>query len=129
MLLLLLNALASTTLRLVEHAQRPKQGAHRVSSYLAAMESLRPHLQGEKEVGFLTDVPPERLFSDPEATARYYLAQYALAPAVVKNGAKATKVVGVFLDPTMMEQAARLHGLRVEVSRSPVVLWKQGGEK
>lgn len=126
-LLLLLNALASSAWQCYEHARRPEQAGDPVGSYLLAMEPLRRYLKGETEVGFLTDLPPEKLFSDAEATARYYLAQYALVPAVVKNGARAERVVGAFSNRRARERAARLHHLRAVKDFGHVVLWEQGG--
>jgi hypothetical protein len=70
-----------------------------IAAYESRFDELRDALPARGTIGYATDRPPEEIFSDPAATAFFYVAQYALAPLVVANDPEREVVIGNFHRP------------------------------
>lgn len=70
-----------------------------VTVYEKRFAELKDGLELGEVVGYITDVGTESVLKNSSATARYYLAQYALSPSVVANSTEYEKVVGNFHQP------------------------------
>lgn len=75
-----------------------------VSVYEARMNKAGKDLASYKEVGYATTVDNDRIFGreksfeDVEILAQYILAQYSLAPVVIRNSTGLQMVIGNFVD-------------------------------
>ncbi len=86
-----------------------RPGRDRISQYAERFNVLRNAVPPHTLVGYLTDLPPDSLSTDPVAVEHFYLAQYALAPALLKPGADAEFVVGNFSHPGLPKEYTHLH--------------------
>jgi hypothetical protein len=75
-----------------------------VSLYEDRMNKAREALAPYKEVGYVTTVDNEKIFGreksfeDVEILAQYILAQYSLAPVIIRNSKEYQLVLGNFAD-------------------------------
>ncbi|MFH0731578.1 MAG: hypothetical protein V2A72_01490 [Candidatus Omnitrophota bacterium] len=56
-----------------------------ISRYESRFSEIRKMLASEKVVGYITEKTPEEITADANATAEYFLTQYAISPTVVDN--------------------------------------------
>jgi len=73
-----------------------------IAAYESRFDDLKDVLPARGIVGYATDTPSEEVFSDPEATAFFYVAQYALAPLIVANDPERELVIGNFHRPPVL---------------------------
>lgn len=75
-----------------------------VSLYEARMNRAREAVAQYKEVGYVTTVDNDKIFGreksfeDVEMLAQYILAQYSLAPVIIRNSRDYEMVLGNFVD-------------------------------
>ena len=75
-----------------------------VTIHEARIAQLQGSLPGSGEIGYVTTVENEKIFTyerafqNVEYLAQYVLTQYTLAPLIVRNSPKPPLVVGNFLD-------------------------------
>jgi hypothetical protein len=77
-----------------------------IAAYESRFDELRDALPARGIVGYATDVPPEKIFTNPKATAFFYVAQYALAPLIVANDPERELVIGNFHRPPALPPGA-----------------------
>lgn len=78
-------------------------------SYLRAIGEADPVALGERRfaaikrdlpktgvVGYVTDISSDRVLSDTDTSAEYYIAQYTLSPLILDNSADHPIVIGNF---------------------------------
>ena len=84
-------------------------------------EPIRTRLAGRRYVGYATDVPNGALMGlgYADQTWRYFLAQFALAPAIVSRKPGVLPVVADFATPARFDAFVIAHGHRV--------VWRHGG--
>jgi hypothetical protein len=70
-----------------------------IAAYESRFDDLKDALPARGIIGYATDTPSEDVFSNPEATAFFYVAQYALAPLIVANDPERELVIGNFHRP------------------------------
>lgn len=95
-----------------------------VTAYLQRFEGLREALPRHARVGYLSNEP----VGIDNATARIFLAQYALAPAIVDNSARHAVVVGNFRPPISDPRYYSRYGLapRKDYGNGVVLLLREG---
>jgi hypothetical protein len=97
-LLTFIGVLSSASLlRWVGRVTPGRMGKDEISSYLRRFEPLRRVLPIHITVGYESDL--EDSLTDREEVRSFYLAQYALAPAIVVAGVEPEVVVGNYRDP------------------------------
>jgi len=88
-----------------------------VSLHEERILQLKPFLPAAGEVGYATTVENDRIFgfeksfTNVEFLAQYVLAQYTLAPLIVRNSPERPLVVGNFLDGPAAPGFLEPHGL------------------
>jgi hypothetical protein len=92
-----------------------------VSRVEATLAPARAVLGGVRRIGYASPVPNRELLGvgAAEATWRWMLARYVLAPVVVSRDAGVTPVLADFPTPEALDAYAR--------SRGHVVRWRSGG--
>lgn len=83
-------------------------GRDRISQYAERFNPIRNAVPPHALVGYLTDLTSDSLSTDAVAVEHFYLAQYALAPAVLKPGADAEFIVGNFSHTELPKQYSYL---------------------
>lgn len=79
-------------------------GQDSVSRFERRFDAIRSSLPSSGRVGYVSDVPGDRLLSDFNGSMRFYLTQYTLTPLQVINSSDEPILVGDFRTP----EAARL---------------------
>ena len=74
-------------------------GRDGLTLYEKRFEGLKVMLPPHGVVGYISDVQPDQVLVDADATAHYYVAQYALSPVVLDNSYEHPLVVGNFHAP------------------------------
>ncbi len=118
--LLLCLALASCYVQL-RRALRPVPDADPVSLAIAPFEDLKPDLPARGEVCYFSDVA-----SQQPGDALLFLAQYSLAPLLVKSGADCDLVIGNFANPASALALTQQRGLRIRRSQGGLTLLQRG---
>jgi hypothetical protein len=105
---LLVLAVLSAALELwrAAHSYARSDGGQRFASRQTRFRELRRLLPPHGVVAYLSD--------KPDATASYFLAQYALAPLVLERGATRPVVVGNFFEPAAAGALAARLGLALQ---------------
>jgi hypothetical protein len=97
-LLVSLALLSSLSLaRRARRIHRDRFGQDETTLYLRRFEPLRKALPAHATVGYEAD--SEDPLTDRQEVRRFYLAQYALAPAILVAGSEPALVVGNYRDP------------------------------
>lgn len=76
-------------------------GRDKTTQYEQRFTAIRNSVPPHSIVGYLTDLPTDSLSTDAVAVEHFYLAQYALAPAVLTLGDDANLIVGNFTTPEL----------------------------
>lgn len=98
-ILLLVTFSLLASIRLFTHAVNFRGvviGNDDISCYENLFSELKKMLSGEKVVGYITDKAPEEIFADADATAEYYLTQYAISPIIIDIRKRNGFIVGNF---------------------------------
>ena len=66
------------------------------SRKLQILEQKAGFLKQEKEVGFISDVKDDNIMLLSDPILNFYIAQYALTPAIVKKGSEFPYTVGIY---------------------------------
>jgi hypothetical protein len=82
---------------------RDTHGPDEVTLYQRRFAVLAPMLDRQRVVGYVSD--------RPDAAREFFLAQYALAPIILANSARADLVIGNFFDPNAGPAVAADHRL------------------
>ncbi|MCF8053961.1 MAG: hypothetical protein K9K75_01910 [Deltaproteobacteria bacterium] len=116
-------------------AQRVVQGRDPVSIIERRLLLISQRLTAVGDVGYLAEVDyntaktAEYRLQDVEYIARYYLAQYSLAPTRVFHAPNQTFVISHFLESSpalLIEERARLYGLiAVEDFGNGIILYRK----
>lgn len=119
LMLLVLVALYAN-MGMLNHSVRnfPDRGRmDNVSVYEARMTRAKADLARYREVGYATTVDSDRIFGreksfdDVEILAQYILAQYSLAPVVIRNSTGLQMVIGNFVDGPPDPEYLKRNGL------------------
>lgn len=70
-----------------------------ITQYEERFTAIRAALPARGIVGYITEASPEAVMAYGNLQAEYYLAQYAVAPAVVDNSPRRNIVIGNFHSP------------------------------
>lgn len=70
--------------------------AERTAAYKSRFDSAREVLPRGVRIGYLTDVPTDRVWSDSAAPLRFHGAQNGIAPALLANTADTEWILGNF---------------------------------
>jgi hypothetical protein len=103
--LLLAAASLGDTLR--SWLEKPGGEAPRAQAYLDRFAGARAALPRGVRVGYLTDVPPERVWADGGAALLFHNAQNAVAPALLVNATDAEWLLGNFHEREALERAMK----------------------
>ena len=66
------------------------------SRKLQILEKKAEFLKQEKEVGFISEVKDDNIMLISDPILNFYIAQYALTPAIVKKGSDFPYTVGIY---------------------------------
>ncbi len=66
-------------------------------------------IKKESVVGFLSDVQSSKVFDLVEPIKDFYMVQFAVVPAILKNDIEAKYVIGVFNDNTMVDKRLKVY--------------------
>ncbi len=55
--------------------------------------------ENEKNIGFLSDIPEDKIFRNPQSIVNFYLVQYCISPAILQTDTKQNKLIAVFYKP------------------------------
>ncbi len=91
-------------------------GSDKISLYEKRFAPLRNILSPNAVLGYVTDIPGDRVVSDPDSLARFYVTQYAIAPSVIVNTSDAGLVLGDFIDKNKASANPDINGLVPRVS-------------
>jgi hypothetical protein len=85
----------------------PPPGGDEISSYEKRFSRLKDIIPPGAVAGYVADMPNKDVVSDARALARYFVAQYALAPVIVENTIDRSIVIGDFYgDPSVLNKDA-----------------------
>ncbi len=98
-LLIVLSLFSAVKLALTELSIKISPvGSDDLSLYEKRFDGVKSILVSDVVIGYVTDLPGSTVATDPEALARFYIAQYAIAPVVIVNTSNTKLVLGVFND-------------------------------
>lgn len=66
------------------------------ASKSAVLNKNREIFKGQKYVGFVTEVKPDKVFLTLNSVYDFYSAQYAIAPSVLVNDTDEDFIIGIF---------------------------------
>jgi hypothetical protein len=90
--------------------QRQSRDPYRVAAQSARLAGLRAALPEDAVLGYVTDMEPDCV----TASSTFNVAQYALAPRLLRQDTAQPRVLGNFAHPADFAAIGRRHGLRVE---------------
>jgi hypothetical protein len=138
---LVLNSVATTTgLRQLKAWERSKRGADfvdDVSRFEANLGGLRARLASRASVRYVTSVPNQEIWqlTTAEHYLRFYIAQYALAPTVLRWGnpnashvpesSGRTFLLANFPTPASLDAYLRTQGHEIRWRREAVALLRE----
>ena len=76
-------------------------------------EAIGELLPAYGRVGYVSEVPPERLMEDFDGSAHFYLTRYTLVPLQLVNSVDEQYVVGAFRTAAAARKATEAHPLRL----------------
>jgi hypothetical protein len=86
-----------------------------VTRFESAVAPVRAHLGGLRRVGYVGRVPPELLMESGQADAtwRYFMAQYAVAPVIVARRSDVTPLLADLGNAEALASFAAARGYRI----------------
>ncbi len=91
----------------MHHLRPPKPDGFRwiapaqnyISRYERRFNAVKEYLPAHGRIGYVSDVPAERLMDDFDGSMYFYLTQYALVPLQVVNSTSEPLMIGNFHSP------------------------------
>lgn len=82
------------------------------STFASTTQLLKSNIENIKDesaVGFLSDTPPVKVFDLVEPIKDFYMVQYAVVPAILKNDTESKFVVGVFHKDVLIDNRLEVY--------------------
>ena len=90
--------------------QRQSPDPYRLADQAARLADFRAAVPAGAVLGYITDVPQE----DPLAASMFFVAQYMLAPRILRQSDAPDLVMGNFTRPGDFAAVGRQHGLQLQ---------------
>lgn len=92
---------------------RSAKSSDQISRSELRFTEIQKALPSNGRIGYVTDISSEKVLKDGDAAARYYLAQYSLAPLQVILYSDETTVIGDFREPRGLDRVLKETPLRI----------------
>jgi hypothetical protein len=128
LLVLLALRMIQTRIPPLSALKPPPAGSDAISRAEQRFTGIRQALPEYGRVGYATDLPPDQVLTDGDASGQYYLAEYSLAPLQVVNSRDEKIVVGDFREPKGLQAVLDQTDLRIvrDFGRGLFLLEREG---